>query len=31
MSSNTAISTYRDAKPTGAEGLPEVSSQEGSQ
>jgi pilus assembly protein CpaD len=31
MSSNKAISTYRDAKPTGAEGLPEVSSQEGSQ
>jgi pilus assembly protein CpaD len=28
MSSNKAISTYRDAKPTGAEGLPDVSSQE---
>lgn len=29
MSSNKAISTYREAKPTGADGLPEVSSQEG--
>ena len=31
MSSNKAISTYREAKPTGAEGLPEISSQEGGQ
>lgn len=31
MSSNKAISTYRAAAPTGAEGLPEVSSQEGGQ
>jgi pilus assembly protein CpaD len=31
MSSNKAISTYREATPTGAEGLPEVSSQEGGQ
>ena len=31
MSSNKAISTYRAAKPTGADGLPEVSSQEGGQ
>ena len=31
MSSNKAISTYRAAKPTGAEGLPEVSSQDGGQ
>lgn len=31
MSSNKAISTYREARPTGAEGLPEVSSQEGGQ
>ena len=31
MSSNKAISTYREAKPTGAGGLPQVSSQEGGQ
>jgi len=30
MSSTKAISSYREQKPTGAEGLPEVSSQEGS-
>lgn len=31
MSSNKAISTYREARPTGAAGLPQVSSQEGGQ
>ena len=31
MSSNKAISTYRETPPTGAAGLPEVSSQEGGQ
>lgn len=30
MSSTKAIQSYREMKPTGAEGLPEVSSQEGS-
>jgi hypothetical protein len=29
MSSSKAIQTYREAQPTGAKGLPTISSQEG--